>query len=58
MRTHKPARQSFPALLLETARESVSDFVCGGLPVLAALGGILAVVLVPLLLIARGAGLL
>lgn len=58
MRHTKPARQSFLSLFIETARETVSDFVCGGLPFLGACAGVLSVILVPLWLVARSAGVL
>jgi hypothetical protein len=44
--------------LLEIARETVSDFVLGALPTIAALGGIAALFLVPLFLLARSVGAL
>ena len=44
--------------LAEIARETVSDFVLGALPTLAALGGLVALFVLPLYFLARSVGAL
>ena len=46
-----------PARILAETVEGIADFTLGALPTLAALGGIVALFVVPLILLARGLGI-